>query len=133
MQKTLLIIKPDAVKSKHIGEIITEIEKEFKILNIKFTHLDKKRAKKFYAIHKKQDFFNPLIDFMTSGPIVVLLLQGTNVQKKIRDFIGTTDPKKAKNRTIRARFGTSIRENAVHASNPKENPNKEIKFFFPSI
>ncbi|MEO0091751.1 MAG: nucleoside-diphosphate kinase [candidate division WOR-3 bacterium] len=133
MQKTLLLIKPDAVKNKHIGEIISEIEKEFEILDIKFTRLTKTQAKRFYAIHKNKDFFNGLIDFITSGPVVALLLQGHNVQNKVRQFIGDTDPKKAKAGTIRNKFGTSIQKNAVHASNPLENPEKEIKFFFPYV
>ncbi|MCX7785242.1 MAG: nucleoside-diphosphate kinase [candidate division WOR-3 bacterium] len=133
MQKTLLLIKPDAVKNKHIGEIITEVEKEFEILDIKYTRLTKSQAKKFYAIHKNKDFFKGLIEFITSGPIVALLLQGPNIQKRIREFIGDTDPKKAKRGTIRNRFGTSIQQNAVHASNPLENPEKEIKFFFPKV
>ncbi|MCX8014867.1 MAG: nucleoside-diphosphate kinase [candidate division WOR-3 bacterium] len=129
-EKTLLLIKPDAVKNRHIGEIISEIEREFEIIDIRFTHLSHKQAEEFYAIHKGKDFFNGLVDFMTSGPVVALLLQGENVRVRLRDFIGDSDPKKAKPGTIRARFGTSIRENAVHAANPAENPDREISFFF---
>lgn len=125
------MIKPDAVKNKHVGEIISEIEREFDIIDIKYTRLNKSQAKKFYAIHKGKDFFNGLIDFITSGPVVALLLQGNNIQKSLRDFIGATDPKKADKNTIRAKFGTSVQKNVVHASNPLENPDKEIKFFFP--
>jgi nucleoside-diphosphate kinase len=125
------MIKPDAVKAKHIGEIISEIEKEFEILDINYTRLKAAQAKRFYAIHKTREFYKPLVDFIVSGPVVALLLSGDNVQQKLRDFIGATDPKKAKAGTIRARFGSSIRKNAVHASNPLENPAQEIKFFFP--
>jgi nucleoside-diphosphate kinase len=125
------MIKPDAVKQKHVGEIIKTIESKFDIINIKSAHLSKKQAKDFYAIHKKKEFYNGLVDFITSGPVVALLLQGDNIQKRVREFIGVTDPKKAKPGTIRARFGTSVQHNAVHASNPLENPEKEIKFFFP--
>ncbi|MEO0076805.1 MAG: nucleoside-diphosphate kinase [candidate division WOR-3 bacterium] len=130
-EKTLLLIKPDAVKNKHIGEIISEIEREFEIVGIKLTQLNRKQAEEFYAIHQGKDFFPSLIDFMTSGPIVALLLQGDNVRTRLREFIGATDPKMAKPGTIRARFGTSIQQNAVHAANPSEDPDKEISFFFP--
>lgn len=124
------MIKPDAVKAEHIGEIISKIEKEFEILDIKFTRLSKRQTQEFYAIHRGKDFYKSLVDFMISGPVVALLLNGENVQQRLRDFIGATDPKKAKAGTIRAQFGSSIRENAVHASNPQENPAREIKFFF---
>lgn len=131
LQKTLLMIKPDAVKAKHIGEIISEIEREFEIVDIKLTNLNKIQTQEFYSIHKGKEFFDRLVDFIISGPVVALLLQCNNVQERVREFIGATDPQKAKPGTIRARFGTSIQHNAVHASNPLENPEKEIKFFFP--
>jgi len=131
LQKTLLMIKPDAVKAKHIGEIISEIEREFEIVDIKLTNLNKTQTQEFYSIHKGKEFFDRLVDFIISGPVVALLLQCNNVQERVREFIGATDPQKAKPGTIRARFGTSIQHNAVHASNPLENPEKEIKFFFP--
>lgn len=124
------MIKPDAVKAKHVGAIISKIEKEFEILDIIFTRLNKRQAQEFYAIHQGREFYKSLVDFMISGPLVALLLSGDNVQQRLRDFIGLTDPKKAKKGTIRARFGSSIRENAVHASNPQENPAQEIRFFF---
>lgn len=132
LEKTLLVIKPDAVKEKHTGEIISEIEKEFDIVSIKKTHLSKSQAQQFYAIHQGKEFFDNLVEFIISGPVVALLLQGENVQARVREFIGATDPKKAKPGTIRAKFGTSIQQNAVHASNPQENPEKEIEFFFPN-
>jgi nucleoside-diphosphate kinase len=125
------MIKPDAVKAKHIGEIISEIEREFEIVDIKLTNLNKIQTQEFYSIHKGKEFFDRLVDFIISGPVVALLLQCNNVQERVREFIGATDPQKAKPGTIRARFGTSIQHNAVHASNPLENPEKEIKFFFP--
>lgn len=133
MQKTLLMIKPDAVKRKLIGEIIKCLEREFDILDIKFTLLNRKQAEDFYAIHKGKEFFNGLVDFITSGPVVALLLQGDNIQERVRKVIGATDPKKAEPGTIRARFGTSVQQNVVHASNPLEEPEKEIAFFFPDI
>ncbi len=125
------MIKPDAVKAKHIGDIIREIERNFIIVDIKYTRLTKTQAREFYAIHKGKDFYKPLVNFITSGPVVALLLEGENVQQRLRDFIGATDPQKAKKGTIRAKYGTSIRENAVHASNPYEDPKREIKLFFP--
>ncbi|MCS7258211.1 MAG: nucleoside-diphosphate kinase [candidate division WOR-3 bacterium] len=131
MEQTLLVIKPDAVRAKHIGEIISAIEKNFEIVDIKYTRLTKLQAERFYAIHKGKPFYNDLIKFITSGPVVGILLQGENVQRRLREFIGATDPKKAQPNTIRARFGSSITENAVHASNPDEDPQKEIRIFFP--
>ena len=133
LQKTLLMIKPDAVKRKLIGEIIKCLEKEFDILDIKFTLLNQKQAEDFYAIHKGKEFFNGLVDFITDGPVVALLLQGDNIQERVRKVIGATDPKKAEPGTIRARFGTSVQQNVVHASNPLEEPEREIAFFFPDI
>lgn len=133
MQKTLLLIKPDAVKRKLIGEIIKCLESEFEILEIKLTRLSRNQAQEFYSIHKGKEFFEGLVDFITSGPVVAILLQGENIQERIRKFIGVTDPKKAELGTIRARFGISIQQNVVHASNPLEEPEKEIAFFFPDI
>ena len=127
------MIKPDAVKRKLIGEIIKCLEKEFDILDIKFTLLNRKQAEDFYAIHKGKEFFNGLVDFITDGPVVALLLQGDNIQERVRKVIGATDPKKAEPGTIRARFGTSVQQNVVHASNPLEEPEREIAFFFPDI
>jgi len=127
------MIKPDAVKRKLIGEIIKCLEKEFDILDIKFTLLNQKQAEDFYAIHKGKEFFNGLVDFITDGPVVALLLQGDNIQERVRKVIGATDPKKAEPGTIRARFGTSVQQNVVHASNPLEEPEREIAFFFPDI
>lgn len=132
LEKTLLVIKPDAVKRKLIGEIIKCLESEFEILDIKLTHLNQSQAEDFYSIHKGKEFFKGLIDFIISGPVVALLLQGENAQEQLRKVIGATDPKKAESGTIRARFGKSIQQNVVHASNPLEDPEKEIGFFFPN-
>lgn len=131
MEKTLLVIKPDAVKNKLVGEIIRILENKFDIIGIKLTHLNTKQAEDFYAIHKGKEFFFGLVEFMTSGPVVAILLQGENIQDGLRKFIGATDPKKAENGTIRAKYGSSIQHNVVHASNPLENPEQEIKFYFP--
>lgn len=114
-----------------MGEIIKRIEHYgFKIIDMNFTQLTKKQASQFYAIHKGKDFFLPLVDFITEGPVLALLLQRNNGQKLLRIVVGATDPKKAKKGTIRADFGTSIQHNVVHAANPQEKPQREINFFF---
>lgn len=132
LEKTLLIIKPDGVRKKLVGKIISRIEKEgFTILNIKFLKLSLKEAKEFYKIHQGKDFYPSLCEFMASGPIVVILLEGENCRKRLRELVGATDPKKAAKGTIRKEFGSSIQENVVHAANPEEDVEREIKFFFP--
>lgn len=131
MEKTLLVIKPDAVKRRLIGEIIKILENEFDIIGIRLTRLNTHQAEDFYAIHKGKAFYSDLVEFMTSGPVVAILLQGDNIQQRIRTFIGSTDPKKAEKGTIRAKYGSSVQYNAVHASNPFENPEQEMKFYFP--
>ncbi|MEO0096689.1 MAG: nucleoside-diphosphate kinase [candidate division WOR-3 bacterium] len=132
LEKTLLIIKPDGVRRKLIGKIISRIEENgFDILNIKFLKLPMEEAKEFYKIHQGKDFYLSLCEFMVSGPIVALLLAGENAQIRLRKLVGATDPKKAEEGTIRRDFGTSIQENVVHAANPEENVEREIKFFFP--
>ncbi|MEO0089542.1 MAG: nucleoside-diphosphate kinase [candidate division WOR-3 bacterium] len=133
-EKTLLIIKPDGVKRKLIGQIILRIEKEsFDILDIKFLKLTVEQAKEFYKIHQGKDFYLSLCEFMASGPIVVLLLEGENARERLRKVVGATDPKKAVEGTIRREFGSSVQENVVHAANPEEDVEREIKFFFPEI
>ena len=133
-ERTLLVIKPDGVKRKLIGEIIKRIEQDgFEIINMKFTHLTRKQASQFYAIHKGKDFFLPLVDFIAEGPVLALLLQRKNGQKRLRQIVGATDPKKAMTGSIRADFGTSTQQNVVHAANPEENPQREINFFFKRI
>jgi len=131
-ERTLLVIKPDGVKRNLIGEIIKRVENDnFKIVDLNFIHLSRKQAAEFYKIHKGKDFFLPLVNFIIEGPVLALLLQRKNGQNRLRKLIGATDPKKAETGTIRADFGTSIRRNVVHAANPKENPPREINFFFP--
>ena len=131
MEQTLSIIKPDAVAKHHIGEIIARFEKAgLKIVGIKMTHLSKKQAEAFYAVHKERPFFNDLVTFMISGPVVALVLQGENAVLKNRDLMGHTDPKKATKGTIRADFAESIDANAVHGSDAVETAKEEISFFF---
>jgi nucleoside-diphosphate kinase len=94
-------------------------------------HLSRTQAEDFYSIHRGKDFFSGLVDFMVSGPLVAMWLEGENVCRRVRDFIGATDPAKAAPGTIRADFGSSVRTNAVHASNPDEDVGREVDFFFP--
>ena len=130
-EKTLLFVKPDAVKRKLTGKIIDRIESSgLTLVGIKMVRLDRPRAEKFYAIHRGRPFFDDLITFIISGPIVACLIEGDDCVGKIRAIIGATDPARAAPGTIRNLFGTGITQNCVHASNPDEDPAREIDFFF---
>jgi len=134
MEQTLSIIKPDAVKKGVIGKIIDRFESNgLRIAAIKKLWLTKEQAGSFYEVHKDRPFFNDLVEFMTSGPVVVMVLEGENAVAKNRELMGATDPKEAKPGTIRADFAESIDANAVHGSDSLENAEKEIKFFFSKI
>lgn len=131
MEQTLSIIKPDAVKKGVIGKIIDRFESNgLRIVAMKKLQLGRCDAKEFYAIHKERPFFNDLVDFMVSGPVVVMVLEGENAVLKNRDLMGATNPKEAKPGTIRADFADSIDANAVHGSDSLENAKNEIAFFF---
>lgn len=131
MEQTLSIIKPDAVKKGVIGKIIDRFESNgLRIAAMKKLQLGRCDAKEFYAIHKERPFFNDLVDFMVSGPVVVMVLEGENAVLKNRDLMGATNPKEAKPGTIRADFADSIDANAVHGSDSLENAKNEIAFFF---
>ena len=130
-EQTLSIIKPDSVAKNNMGPICNLLEKSgLKIIACKMMHLSKKQAEEFYAIHKERSFFGELVQFMTSGPVVVMVLEGENAVLKNRDVMGATDPAKAAPGTIRALFGNGIEENAVHGSDSLENAKNEIAFFF---
>ncbi len=130
-QQTLSIIKPDGVANKHIGEIIMRFEKNgMKVAAIKMIEMTPEQASSFYSIHKDKPFFKDLVKTMSSGPIVVLVLEGENAVAKNRELMGETDPKKAQKGTIRADFSKSKTENTVHGSDSPENANIEIAFFF---
>ena len=130
-QLTLSIIKPDAVKANNIGKIIAHLEKnELKIVAAKMLRLSKERAENFYAIHRDREFFNDLVTFMTSGPVLVMILEGKNAISKNREIMGATDPKKAKKGTIRAEFAINVEANAIHGSDSVETAKIEISFFF---
>lgn len=131
LEQTLSIIKPDAVEKNHIGDIIARFEKNsLRVAGIKMMHLTKEQAEDFYAVHKERSFFGELVDFMTSGPVVIMVLEGENAITKNRDIMGATDPKKAAPGTIRADFADSIDCNAVHGSDAPETAAVEIPFFF---
>ncbi len=131
MEQTLSIIKPDAVSKNKIGEIISRFEKErLKVVGAKMVHLNEQEAKAFYSVHSEKPFFEDLVQFMCSGPILVMVLEGDNAIEKNREIMGATDPKKAKPDTLRALYGTSIDYNAVHGSDGPETAKGEIAFFF---
>jgi len=131
MEQTLSIIKPDAVKKGVIGKIIDRFESNgLRIAALKKLQLDEKTAGEFYEVHKERPFFGELVEFMTSGPVVVMVLEGEGAVLKNRELMGATDPKEAKPGTIRADFAESIDANAVHGSDSLENADREIKFFF---
>lgn len=130
-ERTLSIIKPDAVGKNHIGNIISRFEKAgLKIIAAKMKHLSQKDAEGFYAVHQGRPFFNDLVSFMITGPVLILVLEGENAISKNRDIMGATDPKKADQGTIRADLATSIDENAVHGSDAIETAQTEIAYFF---
>ncbi len=135
MRHTLLMIKPDAVQAGHIGEIITEVERhpDFHLRGIRMKCFTREEAEAFYSVHRERPFFPELVAFILSGPVVGLLLEGEGVIEKVRAWIGATDPAKAEPGTIRARFGSSIQNNAVHASDSPESASREIPFFFPEF
>lgn len=129
--KTLAIIKPDAVRDNYIGEIISMITKAgFKIKALKLVHLTVNQAKSFYEVHKERPFYNDLVEYMTSGPCVPIALEKENAVEDYRKLIGATDPAKAAEGTVRKLYATSVQYNAVHGSDSDENAEKEISFFF---
>ena len=131
MQRTLSIIKPDAVAKNAIGEIYSRFEEAgLRIIAAKMLHLDEKLAAGFYSIHKDKPFFQDLMQFMTSGPVMIQVLEGEDAVTKNRDIMGATNPKEAKPGTIRADFANSIDENAVHGSDSVANADIEINYFF---
>ena len=132
LNRTLLLIKPDAVRQHRIGEILGRLEAAgFVVSGLVMRQLSRPQAEGFYAIHRGREFFPGLVEFIASGPLVAVRLEGENVCRRVREFVGVTDPSKAALGTIRADFGTSVRSTAVHASNPEEDVRRELEFFFP--
>jgi nucleoside-diphosphate kinase len=134
IERTLSIIKPDAVAKNVIGQIYTRFENAgLKIVAARMAHLSRAEAEGFYAVHRERPFFKDLVDFMVSGPVMVQVLEGENAIAKNRELMGATDPKKADKGTIRADFADSIDANAVHGSDAPETAQVEIAYFFPAL
>ena len=131
IERTLSIIKPDAVGGNHIGEIYSRFEKAgLKVVGAKMLHLDDEKAGGFYAEHKERPFYGDLVKFMTSGPVLVSVLEGEGAVAKHREIMGATNPKEAAEGTIRRDFASSIDENAVHGSDSTTSAAREIDYFF---
>lgn len=134
MEKTLSIIKPDAVGRGLIGEVVKRLEgNDIQIKAMKMLHMTRPQAEGFYAVHKERPFFNSLCDFMSSGPAVVMVLEGENVIKRYRTLMGATNFKDAEEGTIRRDFATDIEKNVVHGSDAPETAEVEISYFFNSF
>jgi nucleoside-diphosphate kinase len=134
VERTLSIVKPDAVANNVIGEIYTRFERAgLKIIAARMMQLSRQQAEGFYAVHKERPFFKDLVEFMISGPVMVQVLEGESAIQKNRDLMGATDPKKADKGTIRADFAQSIDANAVHGSDSAETATVEVAYFFPTL
>ncbi len=132
--RTLTMIKPTAVKNGHTGAILAKIyEAGFRIIAMKYLKLSEEQAKAFYAVHKERPFYNDLVDFMSSGPIVAAILEKNNAVEEYRRVIGATDPANAEEGTVRKLYGTNIQENAVHGSDSDDNAIIESDFFFSKL
>ncbi|MBA2654921.1 MAG: nucleoside-diphosphate kinase [Gammaproteobacteria bacterium] len=133
IERTLSIIKPDGVSNNLIGEIYRRFEKDgLRIVAAKMKHLDQNEAEAFYAVHKERPFYNDLVKFMISGPVMIQVLEGEDAVNRNRELMGATDPKQAEPGTIRRDLAKSIDENTVHGSDSQENAQQEIAFFFKS-
>jgi len=133
-QRTLVLVKPDGVKKGLIGEIISRLEKKgLKIVAMRMLQMDKPLARKHYAVHDGKPFFAGLVDFITSGPIVAVVVEGEKSVEVVRKLMGETDPVKAAPGTIRGDYGLDIGENLIHGSDSEENARTEIALFFPDL
>lgn len=134
IMETLIIIKPDAVRKNAIGKILAILEENgFRIKEMKMMRFSREKAQEFYSIHKDKPFFNDLLEFITSAPIVAAIIEGEDAIKRVRELIGDTNPKKAKEGTIRRKFGTNVTQNAIHASDSYESFIRESKIIFPYL
>ncbi|MDD9937368.1 MAG: nucleoside-diphosphate kinase [Myxococcales bacterium] len=132
VERTLSIIKPDAVEQNHIGEIVAMIEAAgLKVKAMRMTHLSRPQAEGFYYVHKERPFFGELVEFMTRGPVVLMCLEGEGAIAKWREVMGATNPAEAAEGTVRKRFGSNIGENASHGSDATETAAFEVSYFFP--
>lgn len=134
MERTLSIVKPDGVRKHLVGEVIKRFEDAgLKVVALKMIWMDKKEAEGFYAVHRGKAFFESLTTFMSSGPAVVMILEGEGAISKIRELMGATDPKQAKEGTLRRQFATNIERNVVHGSDARETAAFEIGYFFNAL
>ena len=134
MERTLSIIKPDAVAKNHVGKIVSMLEAGgLRIAAARFLRLSKSDAERFYAVHRERPFFGSLTEFMSEGPILVMVLEGPNAITRNREIMGATDPAKAVEGTIRKAVGTNVERNAVHGSDAPETAKQEIAFFFGDL
>lgn len=134
IERTFAMIKPDAVKAKQIGKIVDMIEQHgFTIVHMQKTQLSKKQAETFYAVHKERPFFKELVDFIVSGPVIIMALEKNNAIVDWRNLMGATDPIKAAPGTVRKLYGTSIGTNVVHGSDSPDNAKLELDLFFPDL
>ncbi len=134
MERTLAIIKPDAVERRHAGRILARIEEEgFRLVALRMAHLTRRDAEGFYAVHRERPFFNDLTAFMSSGPCIVLVLEADNAISRWREIMGATDPAQAGEGTLRKQFATNIERNACHGSDAPETAATEIAYFFPGV
>jgi nucleoside-diphosphate kinase len=134
MERTLAIVKPDAVEKKVVGSILARIEKEgFRVVALRMVHMSREEAEGFYAVHRERPFFKDLTAFMSSGPAVVMALEANDAIKRWREVMGVTDPAKAADGSLRKEFGTNIERNATHGSDAPETAAAEIAYFFGGI
>lgn len=132
LERTLSILKPDTVEKHKIGEVIAHLQQAgLQPVAMRMMHLTRKQAEGFYYVHRERGFFGELVQFMTRGPVVVMVLEGDNAIAKYREVMGATDPAKAAEGTIRKKFGTNVGENATHGSDSPETARFEIGYFFP--
>jgi nucleoside-diphosphate kinase len=130
--RTLVLVKPDGVRRGLIGEIVSRIEKKgLRIVTLRMLQMDRALARRHYAVHEGKPFFNDLVDFITSGPVVAMVLEGEKAVDVVRTMMGDTDPKKSAPGTIRGDLGMDIGQNLIHGSDSEENARKEIDLFFP--
>ncbi len=134
IERTLGIVKPDGVSRNLTGDVLARIEKEgFVIRAVKMIQMSKKQAEGFYAVHLGKPFFESVTEFMSSGPCVVMVLESDNAVSRYRDLMGSTDPEKADEGTIRKLYGSNIERNVVHGSDSPENAEKEMRYFFSDL
>ncbi|MEW5978026.1 MAG: nucleoside-diphosphate kinase [Acidobacteriota bacterium] len=134
LERTLTIIKPDGIAQKNVGDILRIFEQnDLSIRASRVMHLTKAQAQGFYAVHRERPFFNDLTTYMTSGPVMILVLEGENAVNRLRELMGATDPKKAAEGTIRKLYATSIEKNVIHGSDSLENARTEISYFFSAL